>query len=209
MGRCQVCHKLKKWNSRPYSFRAHERLTRSSQEAAGDCSAVTASSAETPVNQTAAFWRVLTVHCTAIHSTGTYKQRASPVALLQCFSQAWLWHKSLRKNLGSFSIQKVSNQYKFKIGILRRQGLRTPNEGINQRYMKNWADVQTKYAFCSQEFVYNTQQCFAFTPQTNFPAHNLNFHSRWGGWNRIWAIFSNLFYFINKKYVPYISNAGP
>ena len=25
-------------------------------------------------------------------------------------------------------------------------GLRTPNEGINQRYLKNWADGQTKYA---------------------------------------------------------------
>jgi hypothetical protein len=26
-------------------------------------------------------------------------------------------------------------------------GLRTPNEGINQRYLKNWTDVrQTKYA---------------------------------------------------------------
>ena len=25
-------------------------------------------------------------------------------------------------------------------------GLRTPNEGINQIYLKNWADVETKYA---------------------------------------------------------------
>ena len=27
--------------------------------------------------------------------------------------------------------------------------------------------------FCYQKFVYNTQECFAFTPQANFPAHNL------------------------------------
>ena len=27
-----------------------------------------------------------------------------------------------------------------------RHGLRTPNEGINQRYLKNWADVADKYA---------------------------------------------------------------
>ena len=29
-----------------------------------------------------------------------------------------------------------------------------------------------------QKFVDNDQQCFAFTPQPNFPAHNLNFHRR-------------------------------
>ena len=39
--------------------------------------------------------------------------------------------------------------------------------------------------FCSQKFVDNTQQCFALLPQANFPANNLNFHSRWGGWNQI------------------------
>ena len=27
-------------------------------------------------------------------------------------------------------------------------------------------------------FVDKAQQCFAFTPQANVPAHNLNFHSR-------------------------------
>ena len=27
-----------------------------------------------------------------------------------------------------------------------------------------------------QKFVDNAQQCFTFTPQANFPAHNLNFH---------------------------------
>ena len=29
-----------------------------------------------------------------------------------------------------------------------------------------------------KKFVDNTQKCFTLTPQTNFPAHNLNFHCR-------------------------------
>ena len=28
----------------------------------------------------------------------------------------------------------------------------------------------------NKKFVDNAQQCIAFTPQVNFPAHNLNFH---------------------------------
>ena len=28
-----------------------------------------------------------------------------------------------------------------------KQGLRTPNEGKNQRYLKNWADVADKICF--------------------------------------------------------------
>ena len=40
-----------------------------------------------------------------------------------------------------------------------------------------------------------TQQCFALLPQLNFTANNLNFHWRWRWWDRIQAIFLNLFYF--------------
>ena len=43
--------------------------------------------------------------------------------------------------------------------------------------------------FCFQKFVDNAQQCFAFTPQANCPAHNLNFHWRWRWWDQIQAIF--------------------
>ena len=43
--------------------------------------------------------------------------------------------------------------------------------------------------FCFRKFVDNVQQCFVFTPQANFPAHNLNFHWRWRWWDRIQAIF--------------------
>ena len=42
---------------------------------------------------------------------------------------------------------------------------------------------------CFQKFVDNTQQCFAFMPQVNFPAHNLNFHWRWRWWDLIQATF--------------------
>ena len=44
-----------------------------------------------------------------------------------------------------------------------------------------------------------TQQCFALLPQVNFPTNNLNFHWRWRWWDRIQAIFLNLFYFKRKK----------
>ena len=50
--------------------------------------------------------------------------------------------------------------------------------------------------FENKKFVDNAQQCFAFTPQANFPAHILNFHWRWRWWDRMQAIFLNLFYFI-------------
>ena len=49
--------------------------------------------------------------------------------------------------------------------------------------------------FWIQQFVVNAQQCFAFTPRTIFPAHNLNFHWRWRWWDQIQATFQNLFYF--------------
>ena len=42
-----------------------------------------------------------------------------------------------------------------------------------------------------------TQQCFAFIPKANFPAHNLNFHWRLRWWDQIQAtyLFKNLYYF--------------
>ena len=48
-----------------------------------------------------------------------------------------------------------------------------------------------------QKFVGNAQQCFAFTPQTNFPARNLNFCWRWRWWDHIQATFWNIFYSIS------------
>ena len=60
------------------------------------------------------------------------------------------------------------------------------------RYLgKTLLGDDTKLFF--QKFVDNAQQRFVFTPQANFPVHNLNFHWRW--WDRIQATFKNLFYF--------------
>ena len=52
--------------------------------------------------------------------------------------------------------------------------------------------------FCFQKSVDNAQQCFAYTPQENFPANNLNFHWRWRWWDQIQANFQNLFSFFFK-----------
>ena len=52
----------------------------------------------------------------------------------------------------------------------------------------------------NKKFVDITQQCFALLPQVNFPANNLNFHWRWRWWDRIKAIFLNLFYFTMNVY---------
>ena len=52
--------------------------------------------------------------------------------------------------------------------------------------------------FCFQKFVDNDQQCFAFTPQANFPVKNLNFHWRWRRWDQIQAIFLIIFYFLKN-----------
>ena len=43
--------------------------------------------------------------------------------------------------------------------------------------------------FCYQKFVDNAQQCFAFTPQANFPAYDLNFYWKWRWWDQIQVTF--------------------
>ena len=45
----------------------------------------------------------------------------------------------------SFSFERKSE--KIEISFLQNHGLRTPNEGINQSYLKNWADVADKICF--------------------------------------------------------------
>ena len=39
------------------------------------------------------------------------------------------------------------NNRKQSVLFTQNHGLRTPNEGINQRYLKNWADVADKICF--------------------------------------------------------------
>ena len=61
-----------------------------------------------------------------------------------------------------------------------------------------FGDVNTLFVF----------KCFLTTPsnvlplpQANFPAHKLNFHWKWRWWDRIQAIFLNLFYLFNWNFI--------
>ena len=58
--------------------------------------------------------------------------------------------------------------------------------------------------FENKKFVDITQQCFAFLPQVNFPANNLNFQWRWRWWDQIHTIFLNLFCFAYHNLNTYI-----
>ena len=58
------------------------------------------------------------------------------------------------------------------------------------------SDVNKLFVFKSLLTI--AQQCFAFTPQANFTAHNLNFHWRLRWWDQIQAISLNIFYFTTK-----------
>ena len=43
---------------------------------------------------------------------------------------------------------------------------------------KDWPlekETKVQAGFENKKFVYNSKQCFAFKPKTNFPAHNLDF----------------------------------
>ena len=46
-----------------------------------------------------------------------------------------------------FVQQKVEKLKKAILGVSLGHELRTPNEGMNQRYLKNWADVANKICF--------------------------------------------------------------
>ena len=49
--------------------------------------------------------------------------------------------------------------------------------------------------WCQQTFCVQKSAMFAFTPQSNFLAHNLNFHKMWRWWDQIQAVFWKFFYF--------------
>ena len=79
----------------------------------------------------------------------------------------------LKCSLDSFTSSENSNYWRESLHEVIRQNI------------AGWC-LQT---FGIQKFVDNAQQCFAFTPQANFPAHYLNFHWRWCDW--IQATFLN------------------
>ena len=47
----------------------------------------------------------------------------------------------------TFGCPGQNGQLVERFGISRIHGLRTPNDGINQKYLKNWADVADKICF--------------------------------------------------------------
>jgi hypothetical protein len=69
--------------------------------------------------------------------------------------------------------------------LYRKQKVALKSDQLSKPIFISWT-------FCFQKFVDNAQQCFTFTPQTNFPAHNLNFHLRWLGSRLPFKIFSTL-----------------
>ena len=51
-----------------------------------------------------------------------------------------------------------------------------------------------------------TKQCFALSPQVNFPANNLNFHWRW--LDQIQTVFSNLYsYLVSDSFSSGVKNS--
>ena len=72
-----------------------------------------------------------------------------------------------------------------------------------------WQNVagHCQQTFENKKFVAITQQCFALLPQVNFPTNNLNFQWRWRWWDRIQAIYLNLFYFTKNLWMPLMNRS--
>ena len=60
--------------------------------------------------------------------------------------------------------------------------------------MQNFAGCYQQ-TFYFWKFFDNAQQWFAFTPQANLPAHNLNSYWNWRWWDQMQSIFLISFYF--------------
>ena len=112
------------------------------------------------------------------------------VLLLLMFFPA-ITHCAISRNFITFLFRKSMVEFVFikaNINQIKRH-CNNPNywreslhEVIRQKIAK-WC----QQTFYFQKYVDNAQQCFAFTPKANFPAHNLNFHWRW--WDQIQASF--------------------
>ena len=63
--------------------------------------------------------------------------------------------------------------FPYRINITSKSTLDKVDKGDEINYSKTGLCLNT---FSFQTFVNNAQQCFAFTPQANFPIQNLNFH---------------------------------
>ena len=101
-----------------------------------------------------------------------------PSFLFSTMNKTFSW-----KLTSIFSSSKVEKNYEDGLHLIP-----SPSSLVkiqNMGGMKFAWDVKAKHCwatstdFSIQKFVDNTQQCFAFTHQANFPAQNLNFHWKW------------------------------
>ena len=67
-----------------------------------------------------------------------------PVLLLANKMDLCQHRKVNLKKIKNFQSSAYTNPTNFLVKLISKHGLRTPNEGINQRYLKNWADVADK-----------------------------------------------------------------
>ena len=114
------------------------------------------------------------------------------VPLGKCFRAviAWIWFFT---SMNPFMILKVERVLK---GSLDSIPSPSPSVKIQNYRQESLLEVMRQniagwcqQTFCFQKFVDYAQHCFAFTPQANFLAHNLNFHWRWRWWDQIQATF--------------------
>ena len=63
-----------------------------------------------------------------------------PVLLLANKMDLCQHRKVNLKKIKNFQSSAYTNPTNFLVKLISKHGLRTPNEGINQRYLKNWAD---------------------------------------------------------------------
>ena len=85
--------------------------------------------------------------------------------------------------------QKFQTQFKV-LGIKDRFVLWESLLEVIRQNIAGWC----RQNFCFQKFVDNPWQCFAFTPEANFPAHYLNFHWRVMRKNLAYLLKSSLLY---------------
>ena len=107
--------------------------------------------------------------------------------------------KNIKPKTHNYSLDWIENKSKVeKIlkGSLHSIPSLSPSVKIQIMGRKVFLMCKGKTTFENKKFVDITQQCFAFFPQVNFPANNLNFHWRW--WDQVQAIFLIFFLLYDK-----------
>ena len=95
---------------------------------------------------------------------------------------------------GVYKVEKIFKRQPGLDPITFSENSNFEQESLLEVWRQN-IDGHCQQTFENKKFVDITQQCFALLHQVNFPANNLNFHWKWRWWDRIRAIFLNIFYF--------------